>query len=415
MVVLLVCWLTFNHVYMNLINSLAGKRLLLGVTGGIAAYKAAEFVRLLMREGVEVQAVMTESACRFVGVATFQGLTGRKVFTELWDDDNQNGMAHIHLSREVDAIVIAPATADFIAKMAHGLADDLLSTLCLARDCPLLVAPAMNLQMWENSATQRNLATLHQDGVITLGPASGYQACGEIGIGRMLEPEDLLDLTRRFFQPKYLDGKRVLITAGPTFEAIDAVRGLTNRSSGKMGIAIAQVALEAGAQVTLVCGPVCQPLPAVQKCIHVVSADEMFAAVKAETGGSDIFISVAAVADYRPAEHYTSKLKKTSTAITLALIPNPDILQYVAGQPNPPFCVGFAAETDAVEHYAEEKRKRKKLPLIVANNAIEAIGANESALTLIDDEGMHHLPTADKNVQARRVMAHIARLYNVHN
>lgn len=415
MVVLLVCWLTFNHVYMNLINSLAGKRLLLGVTGGIAAYKAAEFVRLLMQEGVEVQAVMTESACRFVGVATFQGLTGRKVFTELWDDDNQNGMAHIHLSREVDAIVIAPATADFIAKMAHGLADDLLSTLCLARDCPLLVAPAMNLQMWENSATQRNLATLHQDGVITLGPASGYQACGEIGVGRMLEPEDLLDLTRRFFQPKYLDGKRVLITAGPTFEAIDAVRGLTNRSSGKMGIAIAQAALEAGAQVTLVCGPVCQPLPAVQKCIHVVSADEMFAAVKAETGGSDIFISVAAVADYRPAEHYTSKLKKTSTAITLALIPNPDILQYVAGQPNPPFCVGFAAETDAVEHYAEEKRKRKKLPLIVANNAIEAIGANESALTLIDDEGMHHLPTADKNVQARRVMAHIARLYNVHN
>ena len=415
MVVLLVCWLTFNHVYMNLINSLAGKRLLLGVTGGIAAYKAAEFVRLLMREGVEVQAVMTESACRFVGVATFQGLTGRKVFTELWDDDNQNGMAHIHLSREVDAIVIAPATADFIAKMAHGLADDLLSTLCLARDCPLLVAPAMNLQMWENSATQRNLATLHQDGVITLGPASGYQACGEIGVGRMLEPEDLLDLTRRFFQPKYLDGKRVLITAGPTFEAIDAVRGLTNRSSGKMGIAIAQAALEAGAQVTLVCGPVCQPLPAVQKCIHVVSADEMFAAVKAETGGSDIFISVAAVADYRPAEHYTSKLKKTSTAITLALIPNPDILQYVASQPNPPFCVGFAAETDAVEHYAEEKRKRKKLPLIVANNAIEAIGANESALTLIDDEGMHHLPTADKNVQARGVMAHIARLYNVHN
>jgi len=397
---------------MGLINSLAGKRLLLGVTGGIAAYKAAEFVRLLMQEGVEVQAVMTESACRFIGLATFQGLTGKKVFTELWDADNQNGMAHIHLSRGVDAIVIAPATADFIAKMAHGLADDLLSTLCLARNCPLLVAPAMNLQMWEKLATQRNLAALHQDGATIFGPASGYQACGEIGVGRMLEPEDLLDLTRRFFQPKYLDGKRVLITAGPTFEAIDAVRGLTNRSSGKMGIAIAQAALEAGARVTLVCGPVCQPLPAVQKCIHVVSADEMFAAVKEETEGSDIFISVAAVADYRPAEQYTSKLKKTSTAITLALIPNPDILQYVASQPNPPFCVGFAAETDAVEHYAEEKRKRKKLPLIVANNAVEAIGANESTLTLIDDEGMHHLPTADKNVQARLIMAHIARLYN---
>ncbi len=400
---------------MSQINVLAGKRLLLGVTGGIAAYKTAELVRLLMQEGVAVQVVMTESACRFIGATTFQALTGKRVFTELWDADMANSMAHINLSREADAIMVAPASADFIAKIVHGMADDLLSTLCLARNCPLLIAPAMNLQMWENAATQRNLTILQQDEVTVFGPDSGYQACGETGTGRMLEPKDLTEAVRRFFQPKYLGGKRVLITTGPTFEAIDAVRGLTNRSSGKMGLAMAQAALDAGAQVTLVCGPVCLPSPVVHKLICIVSADEMFAAVKEEVNNCDIFISVAAVADYRPSEQYASKLKKTAMSITLTLVPNPDILQYVASLPNSPFCVGFAAETDEIEQYAAEKRKRKKLPLIVANNAVETIGSNESSLILLDDEGTHYLPRADKNAQARLVMAHITRLYEKFN
>lgn len=397
------------------VDSFAGKRLLLGITGGIAAYKAAELARLLMQEGAEVQAVMTESACRFIGTATLQGLTGRRVFTELWDTDMLNGMAHINLSREADAILIAPSSADFIAKIVHGLADDLLSTLCLARNCPLLIAPAMNLQMWENAATRRNIAALQQDGITVLGPDIGHQACGETGVGRMLEPEDLLDRIRCFFKPKYLEGRRVLVTAGPTFEALDAVRGLTNLSSGKTGMAVAQAALEAGAQVTLICGPVCPPFPAVNKLIHIISASEMFAAVKAEVEDHDIFISVAAVADYRPAECYSSKLKKTAGDITLTLVPNPDILQYVANLPNPPFCVGFAAETETIEQYAAEKRKRKKLPLIIANNAVETIGSNESSLILLDDEGTHYLSKADKNVQARLVIMHIAQLYDKHN
>lgn len=397
------------------VDSFAGKRLLLGITGGIAAYKAAELARLLMQEGAEVQAVMTESACRFIGTATLQGLTGRRVFTELWDTDMLNGMAHINLSREADAILIAPSSADFIAKIVHGLADDLLSTLCLARNCPLLIAPAMNLQMWENAATRRNIAALQQDGITVLGPDIGHQACGETGVGRMLEPEDLLDRIRCFFKPKYLEGRRVLVTAGPTFEALDAVRGLTNLSSGKTGMAVAQAALEAGAQVTLICGPVCPPFPAVNKLIHIISASEMFAAVKAEVEDHDIFISVAAVADYRPAECYSSKLKKTAGDITLMLVPNPDILQHVANLPNPPFCVGFAAETETIEQYAAEKRKRKKLPLIIANNAVETIGSNESSLILLDDEGTHYLSKADKNVQARLVIMHIAQLYDKHN
>lgn len=392
--------------------SLKGKRLLLGITGGIAAYKAAELVRLLIQEDVEVQVVMTEAACRFVGTATFQGLTGRKVFTHLWDTDMPNSMAHINLSREVDAVLIAPASANFIARLVHGLADDLLSTLCLARNCPLLVAPAMNLQMWENAATRRNLALLQQDDITVLGPGNGFQACGETGTGRMLEAGELLEAVRSFFQPKYLSGKRILITAGPTFEAIDAVRGLTNLSSGKMGMAIARAARDAGAHVTLVCGPVCSPFPPVDRLIHVVSADEMFAIVKKEVDRNDIFISVAAVADYRPVEQHPSKLKKTATDITLTLVPNPDILQYVASRPDAPFCVGFAAETEIIEQYAEEKRKRKKLPLIIANDARETIGSDENTLILLDDEGTHYLSRAGKDIQARLVMAHIARLYD---
>lgn len=399
---------------MALARPLAGRRLLLGITGGIAAYKAAELARLLVQEEMQVQVVMTESACRFVGAATLQGLTGKKVYTELWDDSVPNNMAHIGLSREVDAILIAPASADFIAKLVHGLADDLLSTLCLARSCPLWVAPAMNLQMWENPSTQRNLARLQQDNIAVLGPASGQQACGETGVGRMLEARELLAEIYRYFQPKSLSGKRVLITAGPTFEALDAVRGLTNLSSGKMGLAVAQAAGDAGAQVTLICGPVCSSLPAVHQCISIVSAAEMFAAVKDAVQDNNIFISIAAVADYRPAESFEHKLKKTAAHLTLTLVPNPDILQYVASLPNAPFCVGFAAETEAIEQHAAEKRKKKKLPLIVANDARLAIGSDDNALILLDDAGTHHLPKAGKMQQARLLIDHIAHLYNQH-
>lgn len=390
------------------------KHVLLGITGGIAAYKSAELVRLLVQEGVDVQVVMTESACHFIGEATLQGLSGKKVFTDIWDTAIPNNMAHIELSRSVDAILVAPASADFIAKLAYGLADDLLSTLCLARNCPLWVAPAMNLQMWENPATVRNLQVLRQDGIAVFGPDSGAQACGETGAGRMLEPAALLEAIRAQFRPKYLDslnGKRVLITAGPTFEAIDAVRGLTNRSSGKMGLAMAQAALDAGVQVTLICGPICLPCPPVDKQVNVSSAEEMFAAVKNEIANNDIFISVAAVADYRPAETYPHKLKKEAEVLTLTLVPNPDILRYVASLPHAPFCVGFAAETEQIEQYAESKRRDKKLPLIVANDARSAIGSDDNALILIDDDGIHPLSTAAKTVQAARVMAHIAELY----
>lgn len=397
---------------MILAHSLSGKRLLLGITGGIAAYKAAELVRLLIQEGMEVQVVMTESACRFIGAATLQGLTGKKVFTQLWDESMPNNMTHIGLSREVDAVLIAPASANFIAKLAHGLADDLLSTLCLARNCPLLVAPAMNLQMWENLSTQRNLATLQQDNIAVLGPSYGFQACGEIGAGRMLEAKELLEAVRSFFQPKFLNGKRLLITAGPTFEALDAVRGITNLSSGKMGLAMAQAALDAGALVTLICGPVCALFPSVHKLIRVISASEMFTATKDEVNNADIFISVAAVADYRPAEQHQYKLKKKTTNLTLMLVPNPDILQYVANLANAPFCVGFAAETESIEQHAEIKRRKKKLPLIVANDAREAIGSDDNALILLDDEGPHYLPKASKEIQAHLVTAHIACLYN---
>lgn len=390
------------------------KRLLLGITGGIAAYKSAELVRLLVQEGIDVQVVMTESACRFIGEATLQGLSGKKVFTDIWDTTIPNNMAHIELSRSADAILIAPASANFIAKLAHGLADDLLSTLCLARNCPLWIAPAMNLQMWENPATVRNLRTLRQDGIAIFGPDNGAQACGEIGAGRMLEPAALLESIRTQFLTKSsnsLNGKRVLITAGPTFEAIDAVRGLTNRSSGKMGLAMAQAALDVGAQVTLICGPICLRCPSVNKRVNVNSAEEMFAAVKNEVASTDIFISVAAVTDYRPAEIYPQKLKKKEDVLTLTLIPNPDILLYVANLPHAPFCVGFSAETEQIEQHAESKRKNKKLPLIVANDAHSAIGSDDNAVILIDDDGAHPLPVASKSVQASRIMAHIAKLY----
>lgn len=364
-----------------------------------------------MQDGIEVQAVMTESACRFVGPATLQALTGKPVFTDLWDARVANNMAHIDLTRNADAILVAPASADFIAKLANGLADDLLSTLCLARDCPLLVAPAMNRQMWEHPATQRNLATLRRDGVTILNPGSGAQACGEIGMGRMLEARELTEAVHTVFQPRLLQGKRVLVTAGPTYEAIDAVRGITNSSSGKMGYAVARAALQAGADVTLISGPVCLQAPAAARLINVVSARDMLAAVKNEVSRTDIFVSVAAVADYRAATASKQKIKKTGGGLTLELTPNPDILEYVATLPKPPFCVGFAAETENLEKNAAIKRRKKKLPLLAANLAQDAIGSDESALTLFDDEGKYSLAKAPKVEQAQRLIQHIAALY----
>ena len=386
------------------------KRIVLGITGGIAAYKSAELVRLLVKDGVDVQVVMTAAACGFITPATFQALSGKPVFTDMWDGRVTDGMAHIALSRGADAIVIAPATADFLASVAHGLAGDLLSTLCLARECPLMVAPAMNRQMWENKATQRNIAQLAADGVAILGPASGGQACGEVGLGRMLEPAEIVAEIESQLAPKLLAGKKVLITAGPTFEALDPVRGITNRSSGKMGYAIARAALNAGATVTLVSGPVHLEPPSSARVEHIDSAAEMFAAVKKHLKGADIFIGVAAVADYRPETLSTQKIKKTAGDMPLRLVQNPDILAWVAAQPKAPFTVGFAAESQKLTEFADAKRRRKKVALMVANLAQHAIGADDNEVTLLDDGGLHKLSRAAKTEVARQIVAHIATL-----
>ena len=387
------------------------KHLLLGITGGIAAYKAAEVARILVKKDIDVQTVMTESACRFIGPTTLQALTGKTVFTDLWDNRINNNMAHINISRDVNAILIAPASANFIAKLANGFADDLLSTLCLARNCPLFIAPAMNHQMWENCATQRNLVILQRDGVIILGPANGTQACGETGMGRMLEAQKLVKEMLTFFQPKLLQDKHVLITAGPTYEAIDAVRGITNLSSGKMGYAVANAALEAGAKVTLISGPTCLEAPSGAFLTNVTSAQEMFTAVKKKVPGTDIFISVAAVADFLPAKNSKQKIKRTSGNISLTLVPNPDILEFVAKLSKPPFCVGFAAETENLEKNAEAKRRKKKIPLLAANLVPNAINSDESELILLDDKGKHLLPEAPKIEQARHIIKHVSLLY----
>jgi len=381
------------------------------MTGGIAAYKAAELCRLLVRDATDVQVVMTEAACRFVTPVTMQALSGKRVVTDLWDERIDNGMGHIELSRDRELIVIAPASADFLAKLAAGIADDMLSTLCLARECPLLVAPAMNRQMWENPSTQRNMRLLADDGVRIAGPASGDQACGEVGMGRMLEANELYQEILAALQPKQLSGVRVLVTAGPTFEAIDAVRGITNRSSGRMGYSVAQAAREAGAEVTLVSGPTALAPPSGVRRVDVESAEQMLQAVNAELGATDMFIAVAAVADYRPAIPSKHKIKKSAESLQLELVPTVDILASVAARPNPPFCVGFAAESQDLERLGEEKRRRKNLPLLAANLAQEAIGAQESELILLDDQGRHRLPRAPKLTQARLVVDHIARLY----
>ena len=386
------------------------KRFLIGLTGGIAAYKVAELARLMVQEGFDVQVVMTEAAMRFVGPATFQALTGKPVFSDMWDPRAASGMAHIELSRDRDAIVIAPASADFIAKLAHGRADDLLATLCLARECPLIVAPAMNRQMWENPATQRNVTCVQSDGAILLGPAAGEQACGETGMGRLLEPEELLQGIVGALQPKLLAGKRVLVTAGPTSEAIDPVRVITNLSSGKMGYALARAAHEAGATVTLISGRTCLAAPFGVTRLDVVSARDMFECVQAHLAASDIFVSVAAVADYRPAQPAAQKIKRRDRPETVELIPNPDILGYVAALPDAPFCVGFAAETELLEEHAQSKRQAKKIPLLAANLVQDALGAEDNSLVLFDDWGRHELARAKKLDLARQLVAHIACL-----
>ena len=396
---------------LSIMNENRPKKLLLGLTGGIAAYKVAELVRLLTGADIAVQVVMTEAACRFITPVTLQALSGNKVYTDLWDADVPNNMAHIDLSRDVDGIVIAPASADFMAKLAHGLADDLLSALCLARECPLLVAPAMNRQMWDSPATQRNVAQLRDDGVVILGPAAGDQACGEVGMGRMLEAAEILDGIQIHFAPKLLQGKRVLITAGPTFEAIDPVRGITNRSSGKMGYAVARAALQSGASVTLVSGPVQLAAPLGANVIPVMSAADMHKAVMANVAACDIFISIAAVADYTIKQPSRSKIKKSSSALTLELAPTVDIVGQVAQLPNAPFCVGFAAESDNLHEYAEAKRKRKKLPLLAANLVQNAIGSDDNELILFDDDGVHPLPRQSKENLAKILIQHIAKLY----
>ncbi|MCM8595088.1 bifunctional phosphopantothenoylcysteine decarboxylase/phosphopantothenate--cysteine ligase CoaBC [Accumulibacter sp.] len=391
---------------------LAGKRIVLGVTGGIAAYKAAELVRLLRAEGASVQVVMSDAATHFVTPVTFQALSGKPVFSDQWDPRVASNMAHIDLSREAHTLLVAPASADFLAKLAHGLADDLLSTLALARDCPLLVAPAMNRQMWENPATRRNVATLRGDGVVILGPASGDQACGESGPGRMLEPAEIVAELVAHFQPKRLAGRRVLLTAGPTFEAIDPVRGITNLSSGRMGYAIARAAREAGAEVTLVSGPVSLACPPGVTRVPVTSALEMHAAVHRHVRDADVFVAVAAVADYRPARPLTEKIKKggQAQAPTIDLVLNPDILAEVAALPDPPLCVGFAAESERLAEYAESKRRSKKIPLIAGNLIQDGFAGDSNRLILFDDEGQHPLPPASKLQLARQLVERIGQL-----
>src|SRR5438105_790463 len=390
--------------------TLTGKRILLGISGGIAAYKSAELVRLLTRAGADVRVAMTEAGMRFITPVTMQALSGQPVWTDLWDARVPDNMGHIELSRDRDLIVVAPASADFIAKVAHGLADNLLPPLCVARRCPLMLAPAMNVEMWENAATQRNLEVLRQDGVLLAGPAAGDQACGEVGMGRMLEPSQLLSEVENLFGPKVLAGKRVLVTAGPTEEPVDPVRVLTNTSSGKMGYAVARAAQEAGAEVTLVSGPVALAAPPGVRRIDVRTAEEMFAAVKKAVKGSDVFLSVAAVADYRVKNRAAQKIKKGNGGLTLELEENPDILAWVAAQPDAPFCVGFAAESEKLREYAAEKRRKKRVPLMAANLAQEALGADDNSITLYDEGGEHPLGRGPKLELARKLIEHLAGL-----
>ncbi len=395
---------------------LQGKHIVLGLSGGVACYKAAELARELVKAGATVQVVMSDAAQQFITPVTMQALTNRPVATSQWDEREPNNMAHINLTRGADAIVVAPASADFIAQLVQGRAGELLPLLCLARPrerCALLLAPAMNREMWSHPATQRNVAQVRADGAVVLGPGSGDQACGEVGDGRMLEAEELRDELIAFFQPKRLAGRSLLITAGPTFEAIDPVRGITNHSSGKMGFAIARAAAETGARVTLVAGPVHLPTPRGVRRIDVTSARQMFDAVLPLAPQHEVFIATAAVADWRPVTNAEQKIKKDGSgrAPTLALEENPDILATVARLPasQRPWCVGFAAESHDLARHAREKRERKGIPLIVGNLGPATFGRDDNTLLLVDAGGETELPRGDKLSLARQLVAHIAQ------
>jgi phosphopantothenoylcysteine decarboxylase / phosphopantothenate---cysteine ligase len=394
---------------------LLNKKILLGITGGVAAFKSCYLARELMRQGASVQVVMTEAATHFITPVTFQALTGHPVFTNQWDNRIANNMAHIELSRDADAIVIAPASADFIAKLVQGRADDLLSTLCLARNretTPLIVAPAMNREMWSNPATQRNVQQAAKDGIVFAGPGSGDQACGETGDGRMLEAEDIAEHVMALLTPKAFAGLRVLLTAGPTFEPIDPVRGITNLSSGKQGFALARACWMAGAKVTLVAGPSALSDPVGITTRRVQTAQQMFDAVMAEVGNKpNVFIAVAAVADWRVANASQSKLKKNGSGDTpkLEFATNPDILATVAHLKDAPYCVGFAAESEDLLRNAQEKRLRKNVPLLVANIGHATFGQDENELLLVDEKGHSTLAKANKTELARQLVKEIAK------
>ena len=397
------------------------KHILLGISGGIAAYKSAELVRLLRKQGLRVSVVMTDGAKEFITPLTLATLSGEPVYDSLWDNRNgtDSNIAHINLSREADAMLIAPCTANVMAKIAHGISDDLLTNLVLARDpakCPLAIAPAMNVQMWGNPATQRNLAQIRADGIHIFGPANGEQACGEIGDGRMIEPTEILSLLPRLFTPQVLAGKRVLLTAGPTFEAIDPVRGITNHSSGKMGYALAQAAVNAGAHVTLISGKTALPAPFGVTRIDVQSADDMLAACQAQLDGQDIFIAVAAVADWKVAQVATQKIKKASAddVPSLNFVQTPDILATIAAQPNAPFCVGFAAESENVIEYAQAKRLKKNIPLIIANQGPSTFGSEYNQASLISENGVQALQKMRKDDLAPLLIQAIAEQFALH-
>ena len=397
-------------------TALKGKRILLGLTGGIAAYKAAELTRLLTKSGADVRVVMTQAACRFITPVTMQALSGQAVHTDLWDESVPNNMGHIELTRDRELILVAPASADFLGKLAWGLADDLLSTLCAARRCALAVAPAMNVEMWDNPANQRNIGMLRADNVHVLGPTAGDQACGETGMGRMLEAAQIHAEIAALLGPQLLSGKTVLVTAGPTYEPIDTVRGITNLSSGKMGYAVAQAAVEAGAAVTLVSGQTALPAPAGVTRVQVTSAREMYDAVMKQAKKADVFIAVAAVADYHVVDARDHKMKRGEGSkgskgnVQIALAANPDILADVAAIKQGPFCVGFAAETENLREYAQTKRKKKNIPLLAANLAQEAFGRDDNALTLFHDKGEIELPRASKIVLARQLISQVASM-----
>ncbi|WP_176645582.1 bifunctional phosphopantothenoylcysteine decarboxylase/phosphopantothenate--cysteine ligase CoaBC [Duganella sp. SG902] len=401
---------------------LTGKKIVLGLSGGVACYKAAELCRAFTKAGASVQVVMTEAATHFITAVTMQALSGRPVYTDQWDPRVNNNMAHIDVTRDADAIVIAPCSADFIRKLAHGACDDLLSTMCVARprNVPLLIAPAMNVEMWQNPATQRNVQTLRDDGITLFGPAAGDQACGEVGLGRMLEPEQLLEEVIASFQPKVLAGKRIMITAGPTFEPIDPVRGITNLSSGKMGYAVARAAREAGAEVVLVSGPVTLPVPFGVQRISVQSAQQMYDAVMADVEQQHIFIAVAAVADWRIANASEQKLKKNpdGTAPDLKFEQNPDILATVAARTNlagHPYCVGFAAESENLVQFGADKREKKGIPLLVGNIGHHTFGQDDNTIILFDENGHTILPRADKLTLARQLISEISKRISQHS